>query len=246
MPFVEGMDANKFTTISECDDLLAAHGYVEKILQSMSTELAPEPRAGEPSAPLDRKTKNRLSAQAARAADKKYVSLMFTELEDLTKTFEAYTAYIKQLEVHATKAVESMTSRESLEKKHAQDKVKIMEIVQQAQPTSGADTLFGVPTKVRNRIHAQSSRKRKYKFMQDLINQRDESWSTIKDVKEYTTALEGVCSVLHDFDDTGFILLQLTETRHGLLMRTSTHTQKYEELQSHLTFRALCREKNAW
>jgi hypothetical protein len=234
------MDVNGFTTISECDDLLAACDDVETILQSMCTEIEAEPRTGEPSAPMDRKTKNRLSAQLARAADKEYVSLMFEEIESLTQTFEAYTSYIMQLKVHATKAVDSMSS---LERKHEQNKVKISELVQQAE--RAANTLIGVPTKVRNRIHAQTSRQRKHEFVQDLIKQRDESLSTIQDVKEYTTALEGICSVLHDFDDTGFILLQLTETRHGLLMRTSTHTQKYEELESRLTFRAMCREKNA-
>jgi len=236
------MDAYGYTQISECDELLRACDEacddVEIILQSMCTDVPAS--LDEPSAIMDRKTKNRLSAKLGRAADKEYVSLMFTELESLTETFEAYKAYIMQLKVHATKAVDSMAS---LEGKHEQNKVKISELVQQAE--RAANTLIGVPSKVRNRIHAQSSRNRKHKLMQDLINQRDESWSTIKDVKEYTTALEGVCSVLHDFDDTGFILLQLTETRHGLLMRTSTHTQKYEELESHLTFRALCREKNA-
>jgi hypothetical protein len=127
---------------------------------------------------------------------------------------------------------------------HEQNKLKIA-MLQQSDTVSSPPTLMGMPTKERNRIHARTSRLRKQRFVDDLIKQRDESLSTIQDVKEYTTALEGICSVLHDFDDTGFILLQLTETRHGLLMRTSTHTQKYEELESHLTFRALCREKNA-
>ena len=236
------MNANEFTTISECDELLAACDDVEGIMLSMFTEVAPEPRTDEPSAPMDRKTKNRLSAQLGRAADKAYVRLMFTELESLTETFEAYTAYIMQLKVHATKTVESMTS---LERKHVQNKVKISELVQQGEPTSAANTLVGVPSRVRNRIHAQTSRQRKHEFVQDLIKQRGETLSTMQDVKEYTTALEDVCSVLHDFDDTGFILLQLTETRQRLLMRASTHTQRYEELQSRLTFRVMCREKNA-
>jgi hypothetical protein len=102
---------------------------------------------------------------------------------------------------------------------------------------------MGMPTKERNRIHARSSRQRKQQFVQDLTKQRDESWSTIQDVMRYTTALESTCSVLHDFDETGYILLQLTETRQSLLMRTAAHQRKYDELQSRLSYRAMCREK---
>jgi len=49
--------------------------------------------------------------------------------------------------------------------------------------------------------------------------------------------------VLHDFDDTGYILLQLTETRQSLLMRSGAHERKYEELKSRAEYRALQREK---
>jgi hypothetical protein len=40
-------------------------------------------------------------------------------------------------------------------------------------------------------------------------------------------------------------LLQLTETRQRLLMRTSAHKQKYKELQTRMSFRTVHREKNA-
>jgi hypothetical protein len=78
--------------------------------------------------------------------------------------------------------------------------------------------------------------------VQDLIMQRDDSWLTVQEAMHFTTALESACSVLHDFDDTGFVLMQLTETRQGLLMRTEAHKQKYEDLRSRSSYRKMCRE----
>jgi hypothetical protein len=75
------------------------------------------------------------------------------------------------------------------------------------------------------------------------MKQRDESWCTMQDVMQHATALESACSVLHDFDDTGCLFLQLTETRQTLLMRTSAHKQKNDELQSASSYRKMCREK---
>jgi hypothetical protein len=51
--------------------------------------------------------------------------------------------------------------------------------------------------------------------------------------------------VLHDFDDTGYVLLQLTETRQRLLMRTGAHKQKFEQLRTRASFRETLKEKNA-
>jgi hypothetical protein len=237
--FADGMQADDSTAILDCKELQDAvhHDFVHNLLLGMWDADAPE--AGDaPSAKTDRKTKNRLSAQQARLLDKQYASIMLTELEGLTDTFEMYTAYITQLKAHAVHAVDSM---QRLEQMHAQNKIKIA-ILQEIE-CSAVPTLMGMPTKERNRIHARTSRQRKQQFVQDLTKQRDESWSTIQDVMRYTTALESTCSVLHDFDDTGYILLQLTETRQSLLMRTAAHQRKYDELQSRLSYRAMCREK---
>lgn len=242
--FADSMQAGDGTSMLDCHELQEAihDDLVHNLLLSMWDADALEPRIEETSAPADRKSKNRVSAQHARTADKEYVSLMLIELEALTETFEVYAAYITQLKVHATDAVDGMVSLEQI---HAQNKLKIAMLQQseQSDTVNSAPTLMGVPRKERNRIHAQKSRQRKQEFVEDLMKQRDESWSTMQDVMEYTTAVEGACSVLHDFDDTGYILLQLTETRQRLLMRTSAHKQKHEELKSRLAFRTMHREK---
>jgi hypothetical protein len=237
----EGMCTGEGTAILDCHDLQQAmhEDIVQTLLLSMWDADAPDTSTEEASTPTDRKTKNRLSAQQSRVADKEYVNLMLAELESLTKTFEMYTAYITQLKVHAADAVDSMAR---LEQMHEQNKSKIA-MLQQSDTVSAVPTLMGMPTKERNRIHAQKSRQRKQQYVQDLIQQRDESWSTMQEVMQYTTALEGACSVLHDFDDTGFVLLQLTETRQTLLMRTGSHKRKYEELKTRMAYRLRQREK---
>ena len=239
--FADGMQADDSTAILDCKELQDAvhHDFVHNLLLGMWDADAPAPSNDAPVTKTDRKTKNRLSAQQARLVDKQYANLMLKELDSLTDTFEMYTTYITQLKAHAGHAVDSM---ERLKQMHAQNKIKIA-MLQHRETVSSPPTLMGMPTKERNRIHARSSRQRKQQFVQDLTKQRDESWSTIQDVMRYTTALESTCSVLHDFDDTGYILLQLTETRQSLLMRTAAHQRKYDELQSRLSYRAMCREK---
>jgi hypothetical protein len=238
--FADGMHAGDGTAILDCHELQQAihDDIVNNLLLSMWDADAPEPRIDKPSAKIDRKTKNRLSARRAREADKQYVKLLLTDLDILTETFERYVDYIMQLKVHATKAVDSMAV---LEAAHARNKVKIA-MLQPSDVVNALPTLVGVPTKDRNRIHAKTSRQRKRDYMHEVMKQRDESWSTLEDVVLYTTDLESRCSVLHDFDDTGCILLQLTETRQRLLMRTSAHKQRCEELQSRLSYRAIHRE----
>jgi hypothetical protein len=238
--FADGMQAGDSTAIVDCHELQEAlhHEFVHNLLLNMWDADAPEP-GDEPRAKTDRKSQNRLSAQRARSAEKEYVKLLLVELENLTETFELYKAYIAQLKVHAADAVDSMVR---LEQMHEQNKLKIT-MLQQSDTVSSPPTLMGMPTKERNRIHARTSRQRKQRFVEDLIRQRDESWSTLQDVTEYTTVLEGACSVLHDFDDTGYILLQLTETRQRLLMRVGAHKQKYEDLKSRSSHRAMHREK---
>jgi len=241
LSFPNGMQAGDGTAISDCHELQDAvqHDFVQNLLLGMWDADAHAPSDDAPITKTDRKTQNRLSAQLSRAADKQYASLLLTELESLTDTFEMYTAYIAQLKAHAVHAGDSM---QRLEQMHAQNKIKIATL-QQRQTVSSPPTLMGMPTKDRNRIHARTSRQRKQQFVQDLIQQRDESWSTVQDVMQYTTALESACSVLHDFDDTGYILLQLTETRQSLLMRTGVHERKYEELKSRAAYRTMQREK---
>jgi hypothetical protein len=235
------MAAGDGTALLDCHELQQAlqEDIVQTLLLGMWDADAPETGVDEPIAKTDRRSKNRLFAQQSRAADKAYVQLMLTELESLTETFEMYRAYIAQLKVHAADAVDGMQPLESI---HAQNKIKIA-MLQQSDKTNSAPTLMGMPTKDRNRIHARTSRERKQQFVKDLIQQRDESWSTMQDVMLYTTALESACSVLHDFDDTGYILLQLTETRQKLLMRTGAHQQKYDELKTRTSYRARHREK---
>jgi hypothetical protein len=236
----DGRQAGDGAGIFDCHEMQESlqDDFVHNLLLSMWDADALQPRIEEPIAKTDRRTKNRLSAQQARATDKEYVNLMLAELESLTETFDMYAAYIKQLTAHTADAVDSMLR---LEQMHAQNKIKIA-ILQEIE-CSAVPTLMGMPTKERNRIHARTSRQRKQQLVQDLMKQRDDSWSTMQDVMQHTTVLESACSVLHDFDDTGCVFLQLTETRQTLLMRTSAHKKKREELETRLSFRAMHREK---
>ena len=238
--FVDGMPACDATAILDCHELEQAlhDGCVQNLLLSMWDTDSHEPHTEKPVAKADRRTQNRLSARESRAADKEFVHLIVTELEALTETFEKYAAYIRQLKVHASNEVDSIVC---LEKMHAQNQVNIAKL--QESPVPDAPTLMGMSTKERNRIHARKSRQRKQQLVDDLIKQRDASWSTMQEVMQYTTALEGRCSVMHDFDDTGFILIKLTETRQMLLMRTAAHKQKCEELQCISSYRKMRREK---
>jgi hypothetical protein len=239
--FAECMQAGDATLFLDCHDLQQAlhEDIVQNLLLNMWDADAVDTRNEAESAPMDRKTKNRLSAQQSRATDKQYINLMLTELQSLTETFNMYTAYIKELKVHTADEVDSM---ERLEQTHAQNKSKIA-MLQQSETCTSPPTLMGMPTKERNRIHARKSRQRKHQFLRDLMQQRDESWRTMQDVMEHTTALEGACSVLHDFDDTGYVLMQLTETRQRLLMRAAAHERKYDELKCRSTYRLKQREK---
>jgi hypothetical protein len=239
----DAVQAGDSTAIVDCNDLLAA--MHEDVLQNMLLGMWDvedvETETNAPIAVKDKRTQNRLCAQQARKADKEYVNMLLEELHSMTQTFEMYADYITQLKVHAADGVEGSMSLEHIYK---QNKVKIAKL-QKSQTGRAVPTLLGIPRKERNRIHAQESRQRKHNFVQSLIKQRDDSWATLQKVMQYTTDLENTCSVLHDFDDTGYLLLQLTETRQRLLMRTSAHKQKYKELQTRMSFRTVHREKNA-
>jgi len=234
----DSLPAGDYTAILDCHDLQeAVHDhYMQSMLLSMWDADVLETRTEQLSEIKDKKTRNRLSAQLARAGDKEYVDLMLAELQNLTETFDVYAKYIMQLKVHATDAVQSTVNLEHI---YAHNKIVMPE---QSDVAASEQELLGMSRKERNRIHAQKSRERKQKFVQDLIQQRDKSWSTLQEVMEYTTALEGACSVLHDFDDTGYVLLQLTETRQRLLMRTGAHKQKFEQLRTRASFRETLKE----
>ena len=225
----------------DCHELQTAvhDDLLESLLLSLWDADAPEPRIDRPKTPADKRTRNRVLAQQARSVDKQYVDLMLKELHRFTETFEMYADYIAELKVDAAEAVNSMLNLEQI---CAQNRTKI-KMLQESEKGSAAEPMPEIPRKQRNRIHAQNSRKRKHDFVEYLITQRDESWSTMQEVMQYTTALERACSVLNDFDDNGSMLLQLTETRQRLLMRTSAHKQQYEELQCRLSYRAIVREK---
>ena len=237
----DSMRTGESKSILDCHELQTAmhDDLLQSLLLSLWDADVPEARIDRRSTPADKRSRNRVLAQQARSADKEYVDLMLKELHRFTETFEMYADYIAELKVDATAAVSSMLSLEEI---CAQNRTKI-KILEESDKGSAAEPMPEIPRKLRNRIHAQNSRKRKHDFVEDLIKQRDESWTTMQEVMQYTTALESACSVLNDFDDTGTILLQLTETRQRLLMRTSAHKQKCEELQSRLSYRAMLREK---
>jgi len=237
--FADGMRAGDGTAVLDCDEFheSLSDDLVQSMLMSMWDD-APEAGTDEPIAKTDRRTKNRVYAQLSRAADKEYVKLMLAELESLTETFEMHAAYITQLKVHAADAGDSMLR---LGQTHAQNKIKIA-ILREIDTVSAVPTLMGMPTKDRNRIHARTSRQRKRQLVQDLIKQRDESWGTVQEVTQHTTALESACSVLYDFEDAGCVSLQLAETRQTLLMRTGAHKKKYDELECRLSYRVRMRD----
>lgn len=239
----DNMRAGDSRSTFDCYELQAA--VSDDVLQSMLLSLwdddALEVRKDCRCAPADKRTKNRWLAQQARNADKEYLTLMLKELESFTETFEIYSDYTQELKLHATGAV---TSTVSLEQICAESRINVAKL-QEGDKCTAAEPMTEIPRRQRNRIHAQNSRKRKLDLLEDLIRQRDESWATFQDVMQHTTALESACSVINDFDDHGDTLLELTAARQRLLMRTSAHKQKCEELKCLLSYRAIYREKNA-
>jgi hypothetical protein len=204
---------------------------VENILLSMYD--------GEPNTqakPLSKKetmqAKNRACAQRARDADRRFTELMFSELNDITETFDMYSAYIDLLKCHA----ETVACSRDLELLCLSHKKTIQQL-KKHEPCNSMQTLFGMTSKERNRIHAETSRKRKSKLLQDLTHERNACMITLNAVMKYTTALEGSCSVLNNFDETGHAFMELALVRQRLFQRTCTHTQQYETLDSRLSFR---------
>jgi hypothetical protein len=104
--------------------------------------------------------------------------------------------------------------------------------------------LFDKTTKERNRIHAEKSRYKKRKFLQDVMDERDACLITLNEVTKYTTTLEGSCSLLNDFNESGDAFMQLVQVRQRLFQRACTHTQQRETLKSILSFRMAHRRSN--
>jgi len=178
------------------------------------------------------RVRNKLCAQQSREADRVYIDRMLVELADLSDTIRMYVAYIAQLKQHGACGEQSPDFEQIFATiKHKQD-----EILETDKQTS-IPKLLGMSTKERNRIHAQKSRKKKEMYVESLVKQRDDLWSTIREVKQHTTALEACSAVLNHFDETSNCLLGLTQARDVLFQRTCSHERQYEELRSRQCFR---------
>lgn len=207
---------------------------VEQILLSMcdfdDTETKPQNMKDK------HRVKNRESAQRARDADRMFVELLLGELQNITETFETYSLYIEQLKCH----VETAECNSGLERQCVMHKTKIQQL-QTREVSNSPRKLVGITTKERNRIHAEKSRYKKNKFLQDVTDERDACLFTLKQVIEYTTGLENSCSLLNDFNDTGDAFMQLIQIRQNLFQRTCTHTQQRKTLKSRASFRVAYR-----
>lgn len=190
--------------------------------------------------PLNKKdalrARNRASAQRARDADRMYAQLMLVELHDMIETFDLYSAYIGQLKCQ----VEAAACSRDIELLCSSHKTNIQQL-QKHQTCRSMQTLFDMTTKERNRIHADKSRFKKLKFLEDLTNERDACLNTLNEVIKYTRVLESSCSLLNDFEVIGDAFLQLVQVRQKLFQRTCTHTQQHETLKSYLSFRVVYR-----
>lgn len=211
------------------------NAHIEKILLSMY-----DFDADTQSKPINKKeafqARNRACAQQARDADRIFTELLFEELNNITETFELYATYIGQLKGHVAAA----ECRRDLELRCATHKRNI-EQLQKHEVCNSPHTLIGMTTRDRNRIHAEQSRYRKNKFLQEMTDERDASLITLEDVKKYTTALESSCTLLTNFDETGDDFMELALFRQKLFQRACTHTQQQETLKSRLLFRVVYR-----
>jgi hypothetical protein len=182
------------------------------------------------------RVKNRESAQRARDADRMFAELLLAELQNITETFETYATYIGQLKCH----VEAAECSRGLELQCVMHKTNIQQL-QKHEVCHSPPKLVGITTKERNRIHAEKSRCKKNKFLQDITDERDACLVTLNKVIEYTTGLESSCSLLNDFNDTGDAFMQLIQIRQKLFQRTCTHTQQLKTLKSRVSFRVVYR-----
>jgi hypothetical protein len=180
------------------------------------------------------RAKNRISAQQTRDADKLFMELMLLELKEALETFGQYTAYTTQLRMHASSSVEGLHEFEQRNSTHIAN-VALLHAYEFRDDTEIQSTQT---VKERNRRHAQKSRMKRNKFIQDLTKERDEVVVTLEEVVKYTTALEGSCSFL----ELGVeINANLMKMRQKLFDRTCAHQDKHRQLKSHMTFRVAYR-----
>ena len=164
------------------------------------------------------RVRNKLCAQQSREADRVYIDRMLVELAELSDTIQMYGAYIAQLKQHGACAEQSTDFDQifvTIQKKQ--------DVILQTDTQNSIPKLLGMSTKERNRIHAQKSRKKKEMYVESLVKQRDDLWSTIREVKQHTTALEACSAVLNHFDETSNCLLGLTQARDVLFKRSCSH-----------------------
>jgi hypothetical protein len=180
-----------------------------------------------------RRVKNRECAQQSREADREYIHLLLAELNDILTTFEMYVTYTELLKLHGACAAEGTHCSNQC---YLTRKAKITHVRNNGIDKSPEKTLAS-SMKERNRLHAQNSRRRRDRFLLDVIKERDVSLSTLADVSVHTAALETSCVVLNDFNDSGDAFMELTEMRQALLHRTHTHTENQRRLKSRLAYR---------
>ena len=179
------------------------------------------------------RARNRVCAREGREADRVFTELLLAELNCIAETFEAFAAYIAQLQLHGACAA-GCAHGLALFLAHTQS----LALAQKSEMGSSAQALHGVSIKERNRLHAQKSRCKKSVFLRDIIKQRDASLSTVADLLEDTRTLEGSWD---DFSGSVAVFLALTEMRLRLQQRSSVHAQQCERLKSPLLFRAVHR-----
>ena len=184
-----------------------------------------------------RRVSNRESAQQSREADREYKQLMLAELNDILITFEMYVTYTELLKLHGACAAEGA---HCFKQCYSTRKANIAQ-VHNNEIAKSPETPSTSSMKERNRLHARNSRRRKNRFLLDVIKERDVSLSTLAGVSVQAAALETSCAVLNDFNDNGDAFMELTEMRQELLHRTHTHTENHRRLKSRLAYRVTYR-----
>jgi len=184
------------------------------------------------------RAKNRACAQQARDADKLFIELLLLELKEALKTLDLYAVYVAKLKMHASRRVEGLHDFQHRFSKH---KLNVAMLTTD-ECDEKIETIQTEPTesiKQRNRRHAQKSRMKKNKFIENLIKERDEFVLTLEAVENYTTELESSCSFLNDLSKK--MNANLMEMRQTLFDRTCVHREKVQQLKSRIAFRVAYR-----
>jgi hypothetical protein len=180
------------------------------------------------------RVKNRISAQKTRDADKLFTELMLLELKEALETFGQYTAYTAKLRMHASSSVEGLHKFEQRFSTH----IANVALLHAYEFKENVEIQTKETVKERNRRHAQKSRNKRNKLIQDLTKERDEIVLTLEEVVKYTSALESSCSFLELSEK---INAKLMKMRQELFDRTCAHQEKHRQLKSHATFRVAYR-----